>query len=73
MLDGFILAVFGYQPCSDKAKAVLQETRRRLGDFRNKFNSTLRGLVNELKESRQMYVRLSVLISIHILIVFSFY
>ncbi|PKY62386.1 hypothetical protein RhiirA4_488781 [Rhizophagus irregularis] len=53
-LDNFILAVFGYQPCSEMAKATFQETRKRLGDFRNKFNSTLRGLVDELKESRRM-------------------
>jgi hypothetical protein len=37
------------------AKATFQETRKRLGDFRNKFNSTLRGLVDELKVSRRMY------------------
>ncbi|POG74931.1 hypothetical protein GLOIN_2v1571258 [Rhizophagus irregularis DAOM 181602=DAOM 197198] len=54
VLDSFILAVFGYQPCSEKAKAVFQETRKRLGDFRNKFNATLRGLASELKESRRI-------------------
>ncbi|CAG8446792.1 hypothetical protein GLOIN_2v1480316 [Rhizophagus irregularis DAOM 181602=DAOM 197198] len=58
-LNNFILAVLGYKPCSEMAKVTFQEMCKRLGDFRNKFNSTLHGLVDELYNKLVIHLQTS--------------
>lgn len=52
-LDSFIRLVCGCEPYTEEAKAIMNISRKRLGDYRNKLNTTVTKLVTEFKEIKQ--------------------
>jgi hypothetical protein len=52
-LDSFIRLVCGYEPYTEEAKSIMRLSRKRLGDYRNKLNTSIAKLVQEFKELKQ--------------------
>ncbi|CAB5138323.1 unnamed protein product [Rhizophagus irregularis] len=53
ILDSFIRLVCGYEPYTEEAKSIMRVSRKRLGDYRNKLNTSIAKLVQEFKELKQ--------------------
>ncbi|EXX50120.1 hypothetical protein RirG_273910 [Rhizophagus irregularis DAOM 197198w] len=53
ILDSFIRLVCGYKPYTEEAKSIMRVSRKRLGDYRNKLNTSIAKLVQEFKELKQ--------------------
>ncbi|CAB4399207.1 unnamed protein product [Rhizophagus irregularis] len=53
ILDSFIRLVCEYKPYTEEAKSIMRVSRKRLGDYRNKLNTSIAKLVQEFKELKQ--------------------
>jgi hypothetical protein len=55
IIDEFIKKTFGYSPYTQEALEIQSRTKKTLGDFRHKFNSSIVKLVKTFKESQERY------------------